>query len=168
MYTGVLLQIAFNPVTVNAMKKLLTKVLLLEKCRLSSESISAIAESSAGDIRQALTALQFLCLGCNSHNPHQLMWDPGGLGSSQFGSRSLHTKGTGSDAGVGAGRDYSLSLFHALGKFLHNKRRAEEQFDAGGFFFCHFNFCFLSMVMRDVFHSRETPGIWQARARFHT
>ncbi|CAM6097572.1 unnamed protein product [Calypogeia fissa] len=133
-------KIGFNPVTVNAAKKLLTKVQLLEKCRLSSESISAIAESSAGDIRQALTSLQFLCLGCHSPTGHHLMWDPGGRGSSQSDPKNLQIKGTlsqdtalskNSCLGVGVGRDYSLSLFHALGKFLHNKRLTNEQVPSG-------------------------------------
>jgi cell cycle checkpoint protein len=97
------LQISFNPITVNSIKKALLKISKEEKCEVLTESIEEIAKASRGDIRNAITSLQYYCL-----NPQNL------VGTLQPVSSLSPT----------FGRDETLSLFHALGKFLHNKREA--------------------------------------------
>ncbi|XP_078151983.1 RADIATION SENSITIVE 17 isoform X2 [Carex rostrata] len=91
-------KISFNPITVNSMKKVLLKISKEEKCEVSIELIEEIAKASRGDIRNAITSLQYYCL--KPQRAQQLM----------------------SSSSLSVGRDETLSLFHALGKFLHNKR----------------------------------------------
>lgn len=116
-------QIVFNPVTANAIKKLLTKIASKEKCPLSGSSIAAIAENCSGDLRHAISSLQFQC--CLSS-----------FSSFQFGNTSedgvvrtaSFERGTSSSPAYG--RDNIFSLYHALGKFLHNKRHNEQPAEA--------------------------------------
>uniref|UniRef100_A0A5B6ZP58 Uncharacterized protein n=1 Tax=Davidia involucrata TaxID=16924 RepID=A0A5B6ZP58_DAVIN len=55
-------QVAFNPITVNSIKKMLSKICREEQCKLTADQIDLIAKSSGGDIRQAITSLQYFCL----------------------------------------------------------------------------------------------------------
>lgn len=71
---------------------------------MTSEQIDLIARASGGDIRHAITSLQFFCLKAD--------WPSLSL-SSPTTVHDLHF-----------GRDETISLFHALGKFLHNKRES--------------------------------------------
>lgn len=76
---------------------------------MSNEQIEIIASASGGDIRHAITSLQFFCLR-----------------SDTIPSSRLHdADACGDEFSLLLGRDNSLSLFHALGKFLHNKRERE-------------------------------------------
>ncbi|KOM32196.1 hypothetical protein LR48_Vigan01g175200 [Vigna angularis] len=89
----------------------------LEELKLSLES-SGASKTSGGDIRHAITSLQFFCLKPNLVHS---------LASSTCSHGSLkeeNNKPDRSDYGYSLhfGRDEALSLFHALGKFLHNKR----------------------------------------------
>jgi cell cycle checkpoint protein len=97
----------------------------MEQCDVTADHVDLIAKASGGDIRHAITSLQFFCL-----NPNQVC-------SLSQSTRSPHalkeesTKAVELDDGSSLyfGRDETLSLFHALGKFLHNKREtgvAEE------------------------------------------
>lgn len=88
---------------------------------MTSEQIDLIAKASGGDIRHAITSLQLFCvkpdLGlsvplCNSARSH-----------SDRNSDELDALISGFS--LLFGRDETLSLFHALGKFLHNKRGTE-------------------------------------------
>ncbi|KAG9137697.1 hypothetical protein Leryth_019280 [Lithospermum erythrorhizon] len=115
-------KVACNAVTVNSIKKTLLKIAKKELCQVSTEQVNLIAKASGGDIRHAITSLQYFCL-----KPHQQT-----LLSS---SKSVHTSSQeipydinrGSDnQTLHFGRDETLSLFHALGKFLHNKRECES------------------------------------------
>ncbi|XP_010029663.2 cell cycle checkpoint protein RAD17 isoform X1 [Eucalyptus grandis] len=97
-------KIAFNPITSNAIKRILSKICRQEKRNVASEQIDLIAKASGGDIRHAITALQFFCL--------KVDWP-------SFSSSSPTTV-----YDLNFGRDETISLFHALGKFLHNKRES--------------------------------------------
>ncbi|KAL2634762.1 hypothetical protein R1flu_006241 [Riccia fluitans] len=130
-------KIAFNPITVNGVLKVLKRVQLIEKCKAPFPCLSAIAESCSGDIRQALTSLQFLCLGYESKPSHSSVWDPGGCRvdkrSSNKSFQKLDTESDVSKTPALGDRDLTLSLFHALGKFLHNKRQSDAQVQASSF-----------------------------------
>lgn len=75
---------------------------------MTVEQLDLIAKASGGDIRQAITSLQFLCLN-KDVAPSPTLSD-----SAERNCRN--------PPGIHFGRDDTVSLFHALGKFLHNKR----------------------------------------------
>ncbi|XP_022751475.1 cell cycle checkpoint protein RAD17-like isoform X3 [Durio zibethinus] len=115
-------KVLFNPITNNSIKKTLSRICRQEQCNVAAEEIDLIAKASGGDIRHAITSLQLFCLkpdveldlsSSNStpsypkENANELTAFNGGF-SSQYG------------------RDETLTLFHALGKFLHNKRDKEN------------------------------------------
>ncbi|XP_052875830.1 cell cycle checkpoint protein RAD17 isoform X3 [Gossypium arboreum] len=115
-------KVAFNPITNNSIKKTLSRICRQELCNVAAEEIDLIARASGGDIRHAITSLQLFCLkpnveldlsssnstpSCPKENANVLNEFSGGF-SSQYG------------------RDETLTLFHALGKFLHNKRDTEN------------------------------------------
>ncbi|KAK6237308.1 hypothetical protein QUC31_002777 [Theobroma cacao] len=115
-------KVSFNPITNNSIKKILSRICRQEHCNVAAEDIDLIAKASGGDIRHAITSLQLYCLkpdveydlpASNSilsypkENANELNAFNGGF-SSQYG------------------RDETLTLFHALGKFLHNKRETEN------------------------------------------
>ncbi|XWS33885.1 hypothetical protein CRYUN_Cryun22dG0121300 [Craigia yunnanensis] len=115
-------KVAFNPITNNSIKKTLSRICRQEQCNVAAEEIDQIAKASGGDIRHAITSLQLFCLKPNveldlsspnstpsypKENANELIAFNGGF-SSQYG------------------RDGTLTLFHALGKFLHNKRDTEN------------------------------------------
>lgn len=146
--SGGALKVMFNPITANAIKKVLTNIATAENCPVSSESLSNIAESSEGDIRHAVNSLQFLCLSPNST---QCTWDPGGVTCRmKKGKRRKVLVGTnrkeisvqGQECIVNTDyscdrsilimcRDGVLSLFHALGKLLYNKRHTDVAKESG-------------------------------------
>ncbi|KAI4386817.1 hypothetical protein MLD38_004717 [Melastoma candidum] len=103
-------KISFNPITINSIKKTLSKICRQERYNLSAKQIEFIASASGGDIRHAITSLQFFCLQADA------------LPS----TRSHSVDAFGDGFSLLLGRDNSLSLFHALGKFLHNKREVEN------------------------------------------
>ncbi|KAI3699348.1 hypothetical protein L2E82_43601 [Cichorium intybus] len=98
-------KVAFNPITVNAISKMLFRICREEKLKIKSQQIDSIAKASGGDIRNAITSLQYFNLKSDSK----------GISDN---SNDLDD--------VAFGRDETLSLFHALGKFLHNKRETEN------------------------------------------
>ncbi|WCJ32685.1 Cell cycle checkpoint protein RAD17 [Euphorbia peplus] len=116
-------KVSFNPITNNSIKKALTRICKLEQCNITSEQIDLIAKSSGGDIRHAITSLQLFCI-----KSHMTI-------NSSFSSSTLSYSDGKTDEMDGLisgfaslfGRDETLSLFHALGKFLHNKRDTEVQ-----------------------------------------
>ncbi|XP_027179640.1 cell cycle checkpoint protein RAD17 [Coffea eugenioides] len=114
-------KVSFNPITVNSLKKTLSRICKEEECELSAEQIELLAKASGGDIRHAITSLQYFCL-----KPHQLP----SLCLSDGSTPSLRERTDGLtdlyiEPSLSFGRDDTLSLFHALGKFLHNKRESE-------------------------------------------
>ncbi|EFJ10749.1 hypothetical protein SELMODRAFT_427013 [Selaginella moellendorffii] len=119
-------KIAFNPITVNAIKKVLANLVKAKKCRVPSEMVAEIAQTAAGDIRHAILHLQFLCLN-----------SPKSDKSESRRRKRQQVRGASDDEppkeqyGSKCGRDHILSLFHALGKFLHNKRVADAESESG-------------------------------------
>ncbi|XP_012088509.1 cell cycle checkpoint protein RAD17 isoform X2 [Jatropha curcas] len=114
-------KVAFNPITNNSIKKALTKICKHEQFNVTAEQIDLIAKASGGDIRNAITSLQLFCVKPNM-----------GLNSSLSNSTPSYSDGKPDDINslicgfsLLFGRDETLSLFHALGKFLHNKRETE-------------------------------------------
>lgn len=94
---------------------------------MTADHVDLIAKASGGDIRHAITSLQFFCLKPNqvhslslsTHSPHAFKDESNKPVESDDGS-SLYF-----------GRDETLSLFHALGKFLHNKRETGVALEYG-------------------------------------
>ncbi|KAK7360237.1 hypothetical protein VNO77_02220 [Canavalia gladiata] len=103
-------KVTFNPITLNTMKKILFRICQMEQRDVTAEYVDLIAKASGGDIRHAITSLQFFCLKPNllrSLAPYEESNKP----VRSYDGYSMHF-----------GRDETLTLFHALGKFLHNKR----------------------------------------------
>ncbi|KAM6557960.1 hypothetical protein CsatA_027199 [Cannabis sativa] len=109
-------KVAFNPITHNSTKKILSRICRLEQCKVSVDQIDLIAKASGGDIRHAIASLQFFCVKPSLAHP---ISSP---------NRPIMDKGFPLDFG----RDETLSLFHALGKFLHNKRETENVLESVG------------------------------------
>uniref|UniRef100_A0ACD5TWK9 Uncharacterized protein n=1 Tax=Avena sativa TaxID=4498 RepID=A0ACD5TWK9_AVESA len=118
-------KVVFNPVTVSSIKKILTRICKQENSGTTEELVHQIATSSGGDIRHAIMSLQYYCL-----NPRRLN------SALARNATRLDLKGYGTLAPVQdcflssvipspCGRDETLTLFHALGKFLHNKRETD-------------------------------------------
>lgn len=133
-------KIGFNPLTAKAIIKTLTKIWKTEYLSPPPDWLRNISESSGGDIRHAINSLQYLCLGQVSGS-----WDPGGIACLELPEskcrRESQKKVVHSYPSLGCleftskvnssmGRDGSLSLFHALGKFLHNKRETDHIADS--------------------------------------
>ncbi|XP_071703251.1 cell cycle checkpoint protein RAD17-like [Rutidosis leptorrhynchoides] len=107
-------KVAFNPITTNSISKTLSKICKGEKLNITADQIDVVAKASGGDIRHAITSLQYLCLKS----------DPKRNGSHK-------TDHLDDEYSLPFGRDETLSLFHALGKFLHNKRDTENSTISG-------------------------------------
>ncbi|KAL3345916.1 hypothetical protein AABB24_024719 [Solanum stoloniferum] len=105
-------KVNFNPVTVNSIKKTLTAISRKEQREVGADSIDLITKASGGDIRQAINSLQYLCL-----KPHRRPI----LSSKE---RLDNVSCLDDVFCLPFGKDENLSLFHALGKFLHNKRES--------------------------------------------
>ncbi|XP_073272988.1 cell cycle checkpoint protein RAD17 isoform X3 [Primulina huaijiensis] len=115
-------KVTFNPITVNSIRKTLSKICRVEQLEASDEQIDLIAKASGGDIRHAITSLQYFVL-----QPHLVrsLCITERLSSypeeKEYGDTHLDDCFC-----LPFGKDANLSLFHALGKFLHNKRDAES------------------------------------------
>jgi len=115
--------VSFNPVTTAAMAKALTRVCEAERLDVPSSHIDALAQTSLGDIRSALGAIEFWCQ--KSTRPKDA-GDDVEAKSKVKRKRVPRTKEAPSaEAQAQArarSRDQGLGLFHALGKILYNKR----------------------------------------------
>ncbi|KAJ1413042.1 P-loop containing nucleoside triphosphate hydrolase [Sesbania bispinosa] len=124
-------KVAFNPITVNSIKKILFRICQMEQCGVTAEHVDLIAKASEGDIRHAITSLQFFCLKPNRLHCLSLSTHSAGT-LKEESDKALRL-----DDGYSLhfGRDETLSLFHALGKFLHNKRETGValDYDQSGF-----------------------------------
>ncbi|KAK4843174.1 hypothetical protein QYF36_004941 [Acer negundo] len=115
-------KVAFNPITNNSIKKTLLRICRQEQCSLTAEQIDLLAKASGGDIRHAITSLQLVCM-----NFDRMLNLPSSNSSSNFSKEKAdELSASGSGFSMQFGRDETLSLFHALGKFLHNKRETEN------------------------------------------
>jgi len=121
-------------VTANSIKKLLSKIVYKEKCDWSSRYIDDIAENCGGDLRHAISSLQFQRTG-PSLSSSQSRREPFEFGNARNPAlEDSVLRGPGFESGTSSsptyGRDNNLSLYHALGKFLHNKRHTDRPAEA--------------------------------------
>ncbi|KAL5557525.1 hypothetical protein UlMin_039761 [Ulmus minor] len=121
-------KVSFNPITHNSIKKVLSRICRQEHCNVSAEQIDLLAKASGGDIRHAITSLQFFSL--KPRMTHPLSPSSGGHTFSKEKPEETDTFNVGCP--LQFGRDETLSLFHALGKFLHNKRETEIAMESVG------------------------------------
>lgn len=122
-------QVSFNPITVNSIKKTLSRICREEHLNVDGEQIDLIAKASGGDIRHAITTLQYFCV--KPHLRLSLSSSNGTPTYSKEGSDDMDRLDN--RFSLPFGRDETLSLFHALGKFLHNKRETENSTSFGKF-----------------------------------
>ncbi|KAG2696471.1 hypothetical protein I3760_07G060800 [Carya illinoinensis] len=115
-------KVAFNPITHNSIKRTLSRICRQERCNVAADQIDLIANASGGDIRHAITSLQFLCVKPDPMHSLSI------CDTITICSREKPDVFSALDDGSSLqfGRDESLSLFHALGKFLHNKRDSQN------------------------------------------
>ncbi|KAG0458723.1 hypothetical protein HPP92_021851 [Vanilla planifolia] len=126
-------KVAFNPLTVSSIKKVLSNICQEEKCDVTLELIDQIAKTCGGDIRNAVASFQYCCV-----RPDDFLLS---ASSTQMTtntrldftkSRSSLLTGQNGHEPLSfflVGRDETLTLFHALGKFLHNKREIPNALD---------------------------------------
>ncbi|OCH87008.1 P-loop containing nucleoside triphosphate hydrolase protein [Obba rivulosa] len=111
-------QIGFNPVAPTYLRKALQNLLRTHFSRNvgtppSKEVVDLVVESSNGDIRSAVMALQFACVS-NA--------DEGYKRGSQKAPKSAIPRAL---LEVVTRREHSMALFHLLGKLLYNKRKRD-------------------------------------------
>ena len=110
--------IAVNPATKSELAKAVMRIAVAEGTPVTQAAAGALADSARGDIRAAVAALQMRLVGAASGS------GAGGGGGRKRG-RGAEKGATAADKGAAAAwgaRDDTLSLFHALGKLLYNKR----------------------------------------------
>jgi len=124
--------IVFNPATTTNIVKLLTKI-ATEAQKTKSKNIrvpdkaalEGLSESTGGDIRAAINALQFACLNSSSGtNDYSSVFNSGNTtikSSKSKSKKSTKSLKTSSQSTVG-NKDKTLDMFHALGKILYAKR----------------------------------------------
>ncbi|PQM32951.1 cell cycle checkpoint protein RAD17 [Prunus yedoensis var. nudiflora] len=115
-------KVSFNPITDNSIKKVLSRICKEEQCNVTTEQVSLIAKASGGDIRHAITSLQFFFL---KPNPRHLL-SSSSPATTYAKEKPYEVNALDDGFSFQFGRDDTLSLFHALGKFLHNKRETEN------------------------------------------
>ncbi|KAM3757636.1 hypothetical protein ACB098_02G204500 [Castanea mollissima] len=115
-------KVAFNPITNNSIKKTLSRICRQERFNVTAEQIDLIANASGGDIRNAITSLQFCCLKPDPLHSLSLR----DTTTTYLREKSDEISALDGEFSLKFGRDETLSLFHALGKFLHNKRETEN------------------------------------------
>ncbi|PSR78076.1 hypothetical protein PHLCEN_2v7593 [Hermanssonia centrifuga] len=116
-------QVSFNPIASTLMKRALQHLLTTHfsqnsGIQPSKEVLDIITESSNGDIRSAIMALQFACVRPNPG--FELPEKTKGKGKSKKGNvnaRMIMEAVT--------RREQSLALFHLIGKILYNKRKGD-------------------------------------------
>ncbi|XP_065031525.1 cell cycle checkpoint protein RAD17-like isoform X1 [Musa acuminata AAA Group] len=127
-------KVGFNPITENSIKKTLTRICQEEKCDVPAQWIDHIARVSGGDIRHAITSLQYCCIKMVKSFPVHESVPNDTHDELKSGSPSLLSSASSGDGHINPqislpwGRDEKITLFHALGKFLHNKRETPHAF----------------------------------------
>ena len=143
--------VAFNPATAPKLVKALAAVAAAERVDVDDAGLAAIAAAAEGDVRCALASLQMFAAGRSG----RAFSTKGNKGKPRSGKRAAPAPARRKDAGNdgdetaldgsgetddedakqarrdataadGARRDRGLSVFHALGKILHNKRDEDE------------------------------------------
>ncbi|XP_055328039.1 cell cycle checkpoint protein RAD17-like isoform X2 [Paramacrobiotus metropolitanus] len=103
--------IRINPVVKTSMKRILTQILKAEYSQstvISPDTLEDVIDSSNGDIRGAVSALQFAVEGRRSER-----------GGKKQKTETIHGKGF-------SNRDTSLLLFRAVGRVFYVKRNTNE------------------------------------------
>ncbi|ACO68831.1 predicted protein [Micromonas commoda] len=117
--------VSLNPVTVPRLVNALSVIAMNENLKVPHATLVDLAASAAGDIRSAITSLQFLASQDSEDNAHH---DKQEHASKHADSSSAmnDTKDMSCLPAPGwsklVQRHDVLSTFHALGKILHNKR----------------------------------------------
>ncbi|RPD65187.1 P-loop containing nucleoside triphosphate hydrolase protein [Lentinus tigrinus ALCF2SS1-7] len=116
-------QISFNPIAASFMRSALKSMLdqhfsspSVSGTRPTKEILDLIVESSHGDIRSAIMALQFACTA--DQKPQKQL---------KGSRRTVKTRGPSAAVMLEAvtRREQSLALFHLLGKIMYNKRKGD-------------------------------------------
>lgn len=128
--------IPFNTVSVTLVTKTLTKIAASENLLLSKEDIRTLAETSHGDIRSAINTIQFATLNPSKSSMKttktrlkinfpetKVMKKNRKKNSSGY---ELHT------VFPDIGRDFTLSLYHSIGKVMHKKRLNDYDINDSG------------------------------------
>jgi cell cycle checkpoint protein len=127
-------QIAFNPIAPTSMVKVLTAIAKEEAANgvrefrvPDKESLGSLAESSSGDIRAAINALQFACLKSDVKKCFDGVTSLATTSSSSSAAaKKKRLKRPPSENAISlasiGGRDPNLDMFHAIGKVLYCKR----------------------------------------------
>lgn len=122
--------ISFNPFTPLNIAKALRGILEKERRVLAEPDIQAIAEQSNGDLFNAISTLQFVCTGVAPAGAAAPAARGRGRGTKRKAAGGSSAAGAAGESGIGresqvgyALRDRTLTLFHALGKLLYNKRQ---------------------------------------------
>eukprot|EP00897_Mesotaenium_endlicherianum_P001497 jgi/Mesen1/1375/ME000013S00867 len=148
-------KISFNPITAKNVAKVLKRVTAAEACQVGAGVIQGIAEGCNGDLRHAVSTLQFLSLGRQfSSTP---TWDPavGVKGKvRQASTQACDERGTpeaeaaaaASFVCSNAARDNLMLLYHAVARICYSRRRLDQVPDAG---------CKLKMELAE--HLRRHP-----------
>lgn len=119
--------VSLNPVTVPRLVNALSVIAMNENLKVPHATLVDLAASAAGDIRSAITSLQFLASHDSEDNVHH---DKQEHASKHADSSSAmnDTKNISCLPAPGwtklVQRHDVLSTFHALGKILHNKRKS--------------------------------------------
>ncbi|CAM8985509.1 unnamed protein product [Rhodiola kirilowii] len=112
-------KVSFNPITTNSIKRVLSRIACQEHSHATNEQIELIAKLSGGDIRHAISSFQYFSLKHDSvRYPVSILDHPSACEKEKLDGGNCRSL-------MPMGRDETLSLFHALGKFLHSKRETE-------------------------------------------
>eukprot|EP01127_Copromyxa_protea_P010500 TRINITY_DN2552_c0_g3_i1.p1 TRINITY_DN2552_c0_g3~~TRINITY_DN2552_c0_g3_i1.p1 ORF type:complete len:870 (+),score=101.98 TRINITY_DN2552_c0_g3_i1:253-2862(+) len=103
--------VRFNPVIQRTLMSVLKRIAEKEDLSVTTEGLQKIADNSNGDVRNAINSLQF----SESKSDTKLL-------KGKEPVKRGRTKKKSSSVTASSGKDASLSLFHALGKVLYNKR----------------------------------------------
>ena len=134
--------VAFNPATTPKLVKALSYVANAENVDVSDDRLHAIAVAAEGDVRCALASLQMFAAGRTStvvagtnDKTSKGKGKKRGRGENvektEKNSAENKTQIGDKNAADGARRDRGLSMFHALGKILYNKRDEEDTSTTG-------------------------------------
>jgi len=118
-FQGEISLVRFNPVAPSYIVKCLQRIAHEEHIDhvLTKNTLKSIADTAQGDLRAAINSLQFFS---SKYRPDHAL---AAVVNKKGKKRKLTMRATGSDdESAVSGRDQTLSLFHALGKILYNKR----------------------------------------------
>lgn len=115
-------QISFNPVTKPNIQKALQQVSLQAGFSMPADTLTSIADSANGDLRNAIETLQLAAAGASIDTQAV----KGQKGKAKRGKKAKAQPSAAAAAASNTlpsfGKDTGFALFHALGKILYNKR----------------------------------------------